>query len=383
MHGDTSGSGNTTRRRRHRVRRTSSGALAASSIAAVSLAVFLSLAGASPSATSSSTAGEPLETLVGARLVVGMQGTTPSAALLDRIRRGRVGAVILMGANVRSAPQVRALTSALRAAADRGGRKLLIMTDQEGGLVRRFRWAPPAASAETLGTRTEGAIRSSGRATGAALRRLGVDVDLAPIADVPGVPDSFIAAMDRDYSTSPARAAKGVTAFAAGLLDGGAAPTLKHFPGLGLAATSTDDAAVRIGASEKALQPGFVPYRRAIAAGVVPLVMVSNAAYAAYGGRVAAWSPRVLSSLAGLGFTGVTITDALEPLARTHDVTLGEAALRAARAGVDLLLFVGSEQSTDAVYDQLLAAARDGRLPRSALRASAARIDELAATYAG
>jgi beta-N-acetylhexosaminidase len=111
--------------------------------------------------------------------------------------------------------------------------------------------------------------------------------------------------------------------------------------------------------------------------------MVSNAAYTAYGGRVAAWSPRVRSALAGLGFTGVTITDALEPLARTHDVTLGVAALRAARAGVDLLLFVGSEQSTDEVYDQLLAAARDGRLPRAALRASAARIDDLAATYAG
>ena len=61
--------------------------------------------------------------------------------------------------------------------------------------------------------------------------------------------------------------------------------------------------------------------------------MVSNAAYAAYGGQVAAWSPRVLSTLAGLGFTGVTITDALEPLAATHHVTLGQAALRAARAG--------------------------------------------------
>ena len=257
------------------------------------------------------------------------------------------------------------------------------MTDQEGGLVRRFHWAPPAVSAEVMGTRTEGAIRRTGRATATSLQRLGVDVDLAPVADVPGVPGSFIAATDRGFSTNPTRAAKGVTAFAAGLLDGGVAPTLKHFPGLGLATTSTDDAAVRITASGEALEPGFVPYRRAIAAGVVPLVMVSNAAYAAYGGQVAAWSPRVLSTLAGLGFTGVTITDALEPLATTHHVTLGQAALRAARAGVDLLLFVGSERSTDAVYDQLLAAARAGRLPRPALEQSVARIDALAATYAG
>jgi beta-N-acetylhexosaminidase len=332
----------------------------------------------------SSTAATPLATLVGARLVVGMEGTTPSPALLERVRRGRVGGVILMGANVRSAPQVRALTSSLRAAARAGGRRrLLIMTDQEGGEVRRFRWAPPAASAEELGTRTEGAVRRTGRATAKALEGLGVDVDLAPVADVPGVPGSFIAAMDRGFSTRPTRAAKDVTAFAAGLLDGGVAPTLKHFPGLGLAATSTDDAAVRITAPEEALAPGLAPYRRAIAAGVAPVVMVSNAAYAAYGGQVAAWSPRVLSTLTGLGFTGVTITDALEPLARTHGVTLGQAAVRAARAGVDLLLCVGSERSTDAVYGQLLAAAREGRLPRASLEQSAARIDELAATYAG
>ena len=57
--------------------------------------------------------------------------------------------------------------------------------------------------------------------------------------------------------------------------------------------------------------------------------------------------------------------------------------MRAARTGVDLLLFVGSERSTAAVYDALLAEARAGRLSRAALEASADRIDELAATYAG
>ena len=119
-------------------------------LTAALVVLVLATAGAS---AGSSTAATPLATLVGARLVVGMEGTTPSPALLKRIRRGRVGGVILMGANVRSAPQVRALTASLRAAARAGGRPLLIMTDQEGGEVRRFRWAPPAASAEELGTR--------------------------------------------------------------------------------------------------------------------------------------------------------------------------------------------------------------------------------------
>ncbi len=201
-----------------------------------------------------------------------------------------------------------------------------------------------------MGRLGEAALRRRGRDTARALERLGLDVDLAPVADVPAVEGSFISRQRRGFSTIPMRVAKSVTAFSAGLLDGGIAPTLKHFPGLGLATKTTDRVAVAIDADAAALEPGLVPYRRAIAAGVVPLVMVSNASYAAYGARPAAWSPAVLRLLRGLGFRGATITDALEALATTQRVSLAEAAIRAARAGVDLLLFVGSERSTERVY---------------------------------
>lgn len=307
----------------------------------------------------------------------------PSPGLLARIRAGRVGGVILMGHNVRSAPQVRALTARLRAVARSAGRRLLIVTDQEGGLVRRFPWAPPAASAVELGRLGEAALRRRGRETGTALERLGVDVDLAPVADVPLDERSFVAIQERGFSTVPNRVARSVTAFSAGLLDAGVAPTLKHFPGLGRARRTTDRVAVTLTADRGLLAPGLVPYRRAIAAGVVPLVMLSNASYTAYGGEPAAWSPEVLAELRALGFRGVTITDALEPLAATRGVALDETAVRAAAAGVDLLLFVGSERSSASAHDAVLAAARSGRLTRAALERSAARIDELAATYSG
>ena len=91
----------------------------------------------------------------------------------------------------------------------------------------------------------------------------------------------------------------------------------------------------------------------------------------------------MLAALRALGFRGVTITDALEPLATTRGMSVDEAAIRAAETGVDLLLFVGSERSTARVYDALLAAAREGRLPRRGLERSTARIDELVATYSG
>ena len=349
------------------------------------IALAAVLAAALTTGTAMSPAAGPagFEQLVGARLVVALDGPTASPALLERVRGGRVAGVILMGHNVRTAPQVRELTASVRSAAQAVDRHILVFTDQEGGAVRRFRWAPPAASAAELGRLGEAALRRRGRETARALERLGVDVDLAPVADVPSGPRSFIARQERGFSLIPTRVAKAVTAFSAGLLDGGIAPTLKHFPGLGLATTSTDTTAVTIGADAAALAPGLVPYRRALAAGVVPVVMVSNASYAAYGGRPAPWSPRVLSQLGDLGFRGVTITDALEPLARTRGVSLEETAIRSARAGVDLLLLVGSERSTERVSAALLAAARSGRLPRAGLERSAARVEELAATYAG
>ena len=323
--------------------------------------------------------------LVGRRLVVAMEGTTPSAALLGRIRRGEVAGVLLFGGNVRSPTQLRALTSTLQGAARDGGRPpLLIMADQEGGVVRRLRWAPPRAPARELGRLADDAIREVGRRTGVALARAGITVDLAPVADVPAVRGAFIAAAGRAFSPSPGRVGDAATAFSLGLRDAGIAATLKHFPGLGRAVVSTDAARVTIDATRAQLDRGVVPFATAVRAGAARLVMLSSASYPAYGvGGSAAWSPAILARLRDLGFDGVTITDALEPLARSHGRALDQAALLCARAGVDLLLFAGNEASTDRVYRSLVAAAVAGRLPRAGLDASAGRVEALARELGG
>ena len=323
-----------------------------------------------------------LEELVGQRLVVAMRGTVPSADLLARIRSGRVGGVILFGGNVRTAPQVRAVTAQLQGAARAGGRPtLLIAVDQEGGDIRRFRWAPPARSASALGG-DPARIRAAGRATASALRGLGVNVDLAPVADVPSVPDSFIARQQRAFSTSPAATGARASDFASGLVEGHVAATAKHFPGLGRAAVSTDTNAVSIGASKAALVSDLVPFRALIRAGT-PLVMLSNATYPALDAKPATWSPAVESLLrSSLGFAGVTITDALDAAAATHHRSLPSVALLAAQSGADLLLVAGSEAVSDAAFDRLLAAADTGRLPRAGLERSYARILTLKRTLA-
>ena len=321
-------------------------------VAAVSAAI------AAPSPT--------LAQLVGQKLVVRMDGTAPSASLLARARRGEIGGVILFRFNVTSPAELRSATRALQRAAERGGRpRLLIAVDQEGGSVRTVPFAPPGAAPAQLA-----APRSEGRRTGEALRALGVNTVLAPVADLAS-PSSFVYRQGRTWTT-PARA----RAFAAGLGEGGVLATMKHFPGLAYATHNTDRHVVRITASRSELRPGLEPYRGA----QVPMVMLSNAVYEAYD-RVdaAGWSRRIgVKLLRGeLGFDGVTITDSLDGTAHARGLPTDPLAVRAARAGTDLILVTGSEAASRSVYLSLLRAARDGRIRADDLRASYGRILKL------
>jgi beta-N-acetylhexosaminidase len=312
--------------------------------------------------------------LVGQRLVVALRGTTPSPQLLARVRRGEIGGVILFGGNVATATQLRSLATRLQAAARAGGRPpLLVAVDQEGGEIRRLPWAGPAASAADLGRESPVAVRRAARAAGVTMRSAGVNLDLAPVLDVPA-PGSFMAAEQRTFSSSPARVGLLATAFTAGLADAGVFATAKHFPGIGRAVRSTDRSAVTLSASVAALDRDLDPFRRAVAAHV-PVVMLSNASYSAFGPAPAAWSAPIQALLRHeLGFRGVTITDALEPAAATRGRTLSAAALLAVRAGVDLVLLTGSEASSAAVFRMLVANAADGGISRASLLTSNVRI---------
>jgi len=218
--------------------------------------------------------------------------------------------------------------------------------------------------------------RDQGAATGRALADLGIDVDLAPVADVPISTTSFLEQQGRTWSYSATRTASLVDAFSIGLESAGVVPALKHFPGLGLATANTDLRIVSIRASKTALLPGLLPYRTAIRH-AIPLIMLSNATYPAYDPHSAAgWSPAINTSLlrGTLGFRGVTITDALDGTARARGLTTRHLAIRAADAGTDLLLITGSEATSQGVFAALMAAAVAGSIPLRGLADSYARI---------
>lgn len=313
--------------------------------------------------------------LAGQRVVYSFAGPEPPAALIHRIRRGQAGAVILFAGNLSGPAGTRALVRRLQAVPRPAGLRapLLVMVDQEGGRVRRLE-GPPARSAARLGRLGPAAARRAGKASGRLLRGAGVNVNLAPVADL-ARPGSAIAADGRSFGRAPARVARAAVAFAEGARAAGVLTAAKHFPGLGAAPRSTDAGPVAIRLSAAALRREDMRPFRALVAHRVPLVMLSTAAYPALAPGPAALAPAVVrGELRGrLGFRGLTVTDALDTPALVPAGPPGEVAVRAAAAGGDLLIYAGGYARSDAAARALTAALRSGRLRRGPAEASVAR----------
>jgi beta-N-acetylhexosaminidase len=304
-------------------------------------------------------------------VVLGTLSAPPGPGFLDRVRRGQMGGVLLLG-RWPSAARVASVTAELRQAACTRGEPLLVAVDQEGGRVRRLSWAAPDVAPAEI--RTPARARSEAAAAAAALRRTGIDVDFAPVVDTPSSARSFLGT--RAFSRSAALNARLAAAFVDGLQTSGVAATAKHFPGLGEAGANTDDRAVVVRAHAWKLRQGLLPFRTAVDSGV-RLVMVSSASYPTLdpSGLPAVFSRTLETDLlrGELGFDGVVVTDALDAPAAAR---VPHAATRAVAAGADLLVF-GSERASERAYATLVADAPKYAHLRARLAESVQRIRDL------
>jgi beta-N-acetylhexosaminidase len=221
--------------------------------------------------------------------------------------------------------------------------RALVFVDQEGGIASAFDDLPPGSSAATFTHRRQ--AFAAGRATGRALRRAGVDVDLAPVVDLAGGP------LGSRHFRRPGLA----VAFARGLAAARAGACVKHFPGLGGARISTDESPhVRAVLRRRELD-GF----RAAARAKVPCVMVSHAFYEALGRRRASFSHRAYALLRRkLGFDGVVMTDSVSVFGSRWAVFSARASIL---AGADLILFTNGSDARRAIR-ALVPLARHGLL---------------------
>jgi beta-N-acetylhexosaminidase len=157
---------------------------------------------------------------------------------------------------------------------------------------------------------------------------------------------------DRSFGGDPDLVATCGGAFASALERKGVSPTAKHFPGLGAAKLNTDAAVQRIDLSKSRLRKvDEAPYRGFAGGGAGGrLVMISSAIYTAFGNRPAAFTPGLVRGelRRRLGFRGVAITDSLETASTEAVGGPTRAAVKAARAGTDLLLFASLDAAKHA-----------------------------------
>ena len=323
--------------------------------------------------------------LAGQRVIYSYSGLTPPAELLAKIRAGQVAGVIFFSGNISSQAQLSKVAAELQRAAmsksDPVREPLLLMTDQEGGMVRRLPGGPAKSEKQIgLSLHPASAARNAGRVAAANLRSAGLNVNLAPVLDVYRKAGNFIDEFGRSYSRDPAIVSQLGADFIQAQQGKGVAATAKHFPGLGAAARSenTDLRPVTLNLSRNQIRSvDELPYRQAIAVGT-KLIMVSWASYPSLGTR----RPAGLASVVvqgelrtRLGYTGVTITDALEAGALRAYGGTAQRAVMAATAGMDLLLcsVQNPSQGIDAVT-ALTGAYRNGSLNRTKFRDSVRRI---------
>jgi beta-N-acetylhexosaminidase len=321
-----------------------------------------------------------LDAMIGARLAVGFPGTHATTDLVEQLRATHAQSLVIFSRNFTSPEQFTMLLRRLEEALER---RFLVLIDHEGGRVVRFpQGLTHFPDAQTQGrTQEPAAIQRQGEVEANELRRLGVQVNLAPCVDVlANGCDPVIG--DRSYGEDPDQVAALSIARIRGLQTHGIAACAKHFPGLGAVPRDPHRVLPTIPLDWEAMeQVHLLPFRAAIDADVAA-IMSSHVCYPGLGepdGLPATFSPRLIQGLLRhrMGFRGAIFTDDLEMGALRTFGSISDAAIRATEAGHDLLLICSDLQAASATLTALRTAYQAGRLSEAELEASVDRLQRL------
>ncbi len=275
------------------------------------------------------------------------------------------------------------MTTALTAAVHDARPDAVVAVDEEGGDVTRLHVTDgsPVLGPAALGAADDlDLTRDAGRLVGAELAAVGIDLDLAPVADVNSNPDNPVIG-SRSFGADPDRAAAHVAAWVTGLQEAGVAGCAKHFPGHGDTSQDSHLALPTVDIDlELLVHRELVPFAAAVDAGVAA-VMTSHLVVPALDPDLpATLSAAVLGVLRDrLGFTGVIVSDALDMAGASRGRGIPEAAVLSLAAGADLLC-LGADKDVALVRDvqaAIVDAVSSGRLAESRLAEAADRVGTL------
>jgi len=289
--------------------------------------------------------------------MAGFQGPVTEAVLADW-RRHRFGGLLVVNLNYNAttAASMSSLISGIRTAT---GHRLIAATDQEGGAVCIGISSVPC---EPMPVGLEGTIRMA-----SALRALGFDLDLGPVADVCSGSSSIM--LGRCYGSDPPTVSAAVASVVDGIHAAHMLSAAKHFPGHGNTSVSSETQLPRIDESLATLQTRDWPPYQAAAAHGVDFVLLGHLYYPALDQvHSADLSPVTIQKLrSDVRFQGAIISDDMEMGAITATTPAPEAAVQFLVNGGDMVMIAHHLEVADATFDAIKAAVESGRLPRARL----------------
>ncbi len=327
------------------------------------------------------------EQLAGQRVMVGFEGKVLDNDLRSMISTMCVGGLILFKRNVSDPSQLAELCSAAQGlASESGNPPLMISIDQEGGPVARL--GPPFTvfpGNRAIGeARSESAAWQFGTTAARELKKVGINMNLAPVLDVvPEGLDSPVMA-DRVFGEDPELVAElGITVIRA-LQENGVAACAKHFPGIGRTVVDSHVDLPYLDTERHTLDSSdLIPFGAAVKSGVAA-VMLSHVVYRDLDPEwPAGFSSPIAKDLLRktMGFEGVTMTDDLDMGAVDKRYDMDTTVGRILDAEVDVVLACRSRARIDAVYDALLGTVQESPDMRSKTLASVQRILSLKRAY--
>ncbi|OLO54829.1 glycoside hydrolase family 3 N-terminal domain-containing protein [Actinomyces oris] len=338
---------------------------------------------ATATATDGALAGWSLEEKVGQLMMVGVDATTPTQSSAQAVETHHVGNIFIAGRTTAGSQATQKVIASFTGKVGPGtthAAPMLVATDQEGGEVQVLSGAGfsdiPSALEQSAQSREQ--LVAAARTWGKELAGVGVNMNLAPVADLVDIArpasNEPIGRWGREYGHDAATVSSQAGAFAEGMQASKVIPTYKHFPGLGRVKDNTDTSAGVVDSATSRLPDAAVGvFANAIAAGA-QVIMVSSATYSLIDSSApAVFSSKIVTDMlrTEMGFSGVVITDDVSAAVQVKDVGAGDRAVRAIRAGCDLVLASADPTVAADMVKALIATAQSDP-------AFAARVDESA-----
>ena len=298
----------------------------------------------------------------------------PDVGAVEAVSEYKLGGYILFARDFKdkTAEQVRSDIESYQSAA---GVPLLIGTDEEGGTVVRASSNPNlfphvCQSPQTLYAQGGmDSITQDARQKSLTLLDLGVNVNLAPVADVSTNPDDFI--YDRSFGQDAQATADYVSNVVSAMDAEGIGSVLKHFPGYGNNVDTHNGVAMDERPYETFETSDFLPFTAGIQAGADAVLVSHNVMTCVDDQLPSSLSPAVHEVLRNtLGFQGVIMTDDLAMDAVAAYATNESAAVMAVQAGNDMIITTDFQTQ----IPQVVEAVNNGTIDEAQVDQSVTRI---------